>query len=533
MVYRTVLIVILLSLLLPIPTAAVTAEDGWQAVGRGIEYREYVLPGPVRAFVTRMDRQNPTVTIETALANGYLGGGMETVRGMVSRSEDTLNYWLDLGAKADQATWGKRSHVVVAINGSYIEKPDYLYPENGVIQSGWYAKRFTDYMGWSGFAWKMNGEAFIGDCVFHDPGKQVVRLSDGTALNIKGINLPEPPENSLVIYTPQKGRRTPSTAEVVEVVIQLTKPLMVTPNPQYVAGQVVDVREGKGGTPLEFDHVVLTATGSARQSLLSHAQKGDEVRISMETAHYVECDPSKGPAWGDWSMTYTSIGGNHTFLKNGEVIPYRKDTGRQPRTAVAMNEEYIYFIVVDGRKEGYSIGMTLEELGEFARDKLGADWAINQDGGGSSTMVINGKVVNNPSDLCWDRLENVFIPYASNNGHISGQAYTPDPEDFPVSRKKTGHCERGVPNALMMVEVQPMAQSTRFEAGQAVTTQEVINLRAGPGTNYPVLQTIPAGTQLVVQDQINGLNGVYATGYHWWRVSTGTQTGWAAEDYLR
>src|SRR5205807_4521898 len=50
-----------------------------------------------------------------------------------------------------------------------------------------------------------------------------------------------------------------------------------------------------------------------------------------------------------------------------------------------------------GRRAGYSIGMTLTG---FAREmrSLGAVTAMNLDGGGSSTMVVRGKVINSPSD---------------------------------------------------------------------------------------------------------------------------------------
>ncbi|MNO43093.1 hypothetical protein D3C76_333050 [compost metagenome] len=67
-----------------------------------------------------------------------------------------------------------------------------------------------------------------------------------------------------------------------------------------------------------------------------------------------------------------------------------------PRTAVGMIAPNHYvFIVVDGRSEGYSRGMTLTELADLMSD-LGATEAYNLDGGGSSTMYFMGRVVNNP-----------------------------------------------------------------------------------------------------------------------------------------
>nr|WP_231555010.1 phosphodiester glycosidase family protein [Microbacterium sp. ZOR0019] len=72
--------------------------------------------------------------------------------------------------------------------------------------------------------------------------------------------------------------------------------------------------------------------------------------------------------------------------------------GDQPRTAVGIIDDNHYvFVVVDGRDEGYSRGVTLSELADIMTG-LGATTAYNLDGGGSSTMYFNGEVVNQPSN---------------------------------------------------------------------------------------------------------------------------------------
>ena len=53
-------------------------------------------------------------------------------------------------------------------------------------------------------------------------------------------------------------------------------------------------------------------------------------------------------------------------------------------------------MVVDGRQSA-SVGMSLGELANFFQ-RLGVDSAMNLDGGGSSSMVVRGRVVNHPSD---------------------------------------------------------------------------------------------------------------------------------------
>lgn len=70
--------------------------------------------------------------------------------------------------------------------------------------------------------------------------------------------------------------------------------------------------------------------------------------------------------------------------------------GHQPRTAVGVRENGdLVFMVVDGRAEGYSTGVTLPALGQMLLDE---DCVVgyNLDGGGSSTMVFQGELVNRP-----------------------------------------------------------------------------------------------------------------------------------------
>lgn len=67
-----------------------------------------------------------------------------------------------------------------------------------------------------------------------------------------------------------------------------------------------------------------------------------------------------------------------------------------PRTGIGIiDANHFVFVVVDGREQGYSRGVTLEEFAQIF-SSLGATEAYNIDGGGSSTMYFNGRVVNNP-----------------------------------------------------------------------------------------------------------------------------------------
>ncbi len=78
--------------------------------------------------------------------------------------------------------------------------------------------------------------------------------------------------------------------------------------------------------------------------------------------------------------------------------------GRHPRTAIGVDArgDRLWIVVVDGRQEGYSAGMSLPELTELF-EALGADEALNLDGGGSSVMVVGGRALSRPSDATGER----------------------------------------------------------------------------------------------------------------------------------
>ncbi|MGX6600589.1 phosphodiester glycosidase family protein [Micromonosporaceae bacterium Da 78-11] len=70
--------------------------------------------------------------------------------------------------------------------------------------------------------------------------------------------------------------------------------------------------------------------------------------------------------------------------------------GDQPRTGVGvLDDNHLLFVVVDGRSTGYSRGVTMSGLAQIFADR-GAQVAYNLDGGGSSAMVFDGRLVNNP-----------------------------------------------------------------------------------------------------------------------------------------
>jgi len=69
--------------------------------------------------------------------------------------------------------------------------------------------------------------------------------------------------------------------------------------------------------------------------------------------------------------------------------------GRHPRAALGVSEEFLVAVACDGRRSRVDGGLTLEELAGVLVE-LGADTAINLDGGGSTTLVHRGHLLNRP-----------------------------------------------------------------------------------------------------------------------------------------
>lgn len=101
---------------------------------------------------------------------------------------------------------------------------------------------------------------------------------------------------------------------------------------------------------------------------------------------------------------YNAISGNLMLVTQGRIEAGIPDEGLAPRTAIAIDkkEKFLLLLVIDGRQPGYSEGATLTELAEIILE-YGGHYGMNLDGGGSSTLVKQGRfgqtaVLNSPID---------------------------------------------------------------------------------------------------------------------------------------
>jgi hypothetical protein len=99
-----------------------------------------------------------------------------------------------------------------------------------------------------------------------------------------------------------------------------------------------------------------------------------------------------------------AISGDRYLVQGGEKVEGLDDIERDPRTAIGFNKNarWLYLVVVDGRQPLYSEGVTFDQLADILIAH-GAHFAMSLDGGGSTTMVIEGEdgqpvILNSPVD---------------------------------------------------------------------------------------------------------------------------------------
>ena len=124
------------------------------------------------------------------------------------------------------------------------------------------------------------------------------------------------------------------------------------------------------------------------------SKSGNLIAGNYDKAELKDMDASEGITFGP------------PLIVNGEKMITDGDGGWGvgPRTAIGQRKDgTVLFLVIDGRQPGYSIGATLRDVQDILYEK-GAYIAANLDGGSSTTLYLNGKVVNKPADLLGERM---------------------------------------------------------------------------------------------------------------------------------
>jgi hypothetical protein len=233
----------------------------------------------------------------------------------------------------------------------------------------------------------------------------------GRTLTVDGINR-ERKENELIEYRPIFGRTTLTQPGGIEFIVR--------------NGKVTGVIDGPGSNEIPRDGYVLSASGTKRLDVLKWVRLGKKVKgytalPGVPIGSPVSTD-SEEPPYGFEDIT----NGIPQLIKSSKVDitwEHEKTTKsfvetRHPRTAVAkLKDGKFLMIAVDGRSES-SGGIGLYDLANYLLE-LGATDAMNLDGGGSTTMFLDGKVVNHPSDKEGERkVSDAILVTLRSNGAV-------------------------------------------------------------------------------------------------------------------
>lgn len=196
----------------------------------------------------------------------------------------------------------------------------------------------------------------------------------GQKVYLSGVNCPRG-ENNTILYNSLFGNYTGTNEFGKEYVVQ--------------NGKVIAINQANSFIPV--DGQVISVHGKAQEAF-TNVKIGDKISIGENF----------GP---ELDSASTIVGAGPELLRNGQLhvtavqeqFPADIAKGRAPRTALGIKADgKIILMVIDGR-QSHSIGTTLTETAQLLQ-KFGAVNGFNLDGGGSSEMVLQGQILNSPSD---------------------------------------------------------------------------------------------------------------------------------------
>lgn len=311
---------------------------------------------PRRTFVLRIDPSRQ-LTLDTTLAGARL-----PARRVTSRT-----------AKANGALAATNGDFNIQEQG----RPSHMYAQDGqLVQSGGTQALFA--------LRRDEQDAYIGEPTLQ---VTVTNRTNGQTWALRSWNRGAPIPGEVVGFSPFGG-----TVEFPPMYTCSVRLLPVEgPRPDgeggVISDYVVDVAACTEGSMERQGGVVLSATPATDEATqLLALLPGTEMRLRWALG---------------WDDTFDVIGGGPVLVQDGAIVVDPCTSAfcrRNPRTAIGWTANgRVLLVVIDGRRPKWSVGASLSELARIMRD-LGAIRAMNLDGGGSSTMWVDGEVVNKPSD---------------------------------------------------------------------------------------------------------------------------------------
>lgn len=197
-------------------------------------------------------------------------------------------------------------------------------------------------------------------------------------------------DSELVLFTPDFAASTPS-GDGVEVVLNRK-------------GKVTEVRSERGGS-VPSKGMTVQATGDLVDDLLGLARQGKKLRVTAKTTdesgRKVNFSPREsvvngGPELVRDGEQYVTVTADGMVQPDNPSFYYGWAHKRNPRTIAGVDEYGRTLLVTSDGRDTDSFGLSMAESGAVAQ-ALGMHDALNLDGGGSTTMVVDDEVINDPS----------------------------------------------------------------------------------------------------------------------------------------
>jgi len=408
-------------------------------VGPGIiHHHETREAGPWQIHVLEIDLTNEWIQLETVKANDRLAGH-ERTSSMADRKDR------------------EQHRVVGAINGDFY-KTDGI-PIGAQVSKGTLLKGPCTR---SVFAISNVKQPFIDIVSF---GGEIAS-SAGKKLTVNGVNESRD-TNELILFNKYFGTTTETNYWGIEIIGEYLTDQPLVNDTSYLVVVAKDsiMAQGHGNNTIPPNGVVLSGHGTAQTFLNENIFTGDTLSIVLQLP------PLKNPIT-------ELIGGTPRLIRNGvATVEWENEHtsqsfayDRHPRTAVGFNQDStkLYFFAVDGRQPGFSVGMSLFELADYMLE-WGIYQGINLDGGGSTTMVVRGKVANSPSDAAGERsvANALMVVSTASTGPLSILKISPK-KVFVLSENASQFSTRGFDQYYNPVLVNP--DSLKWSCDQNIGT---------------------------------------------------------------
>jgi hypothetical protein len=192
----------------------------------------------------------------------------------------------------------------------------------------------------------------------------------------------------LILFTPAFGAATPAGPGAEAIVDRHDR--------------VVEVRSPRGG-PLPAGTRSVQATGTRAAQLTELARPGTKLRITSDLrGGRADTVVNGGPELVRNGRPHATPAADGMVRPGDPSFYYGWVAKRNPRTIAGVDDRgRILLATIDGRAVD-NLGLSIAESAAVAA-ALGMREAVNLDGGGSTTMVTGGQVINDPSDAAGER----------------------------------------------------------------------------------------------------------------------------------